>query len=82
MVTRQVYSSGTDKGTWDGGCTKGRTIAARHLADEDYAGYYAILADYKDLNSRTSSAYYAGFIDGCRAALRDYRAVLGQRAAA
>lgn len=76
------FSTGRDKGTWDGGCTKGRIIAARHLAAEDFAGFYEILADYKDLNSRTPSAYYAGFIDGCRAALRDYRAVLGQRAAA
>lgn len=75
------FSTGKDRGTFDGGMTKGRAIATRHLAAEDFAGFYAILADYQDLNSRTPSAYYAGFIDGCRAALREYRAVLGRRAA-
>ncbi len=75
------FSTGRDKGTWDGGCTKGRTIAARHLADEDFAGYYEILCEYQDLNSCTPSAYYAGFIDGCRAAMREHATELGKVAA-
>ncbi len=80
MATQQ-FSTGRDKGTWDGGITKGQQIAARHLADEDFAGYYELLTDYKDLNSRTPSAYYAGFIDGCRAAMREYAAAVGEAAA-
>ncbi len=76
------FSTDRDKGTWDGGCTKGRAIAARHLAAEDFAGYYEILCEYQDLNSRTPSAYYAGFIAGCRAAMRDYTTAVGKAVAA
>ncbi len=76
------FSTGKDRGTFDGGMNKGRTIAARHLAAEDFAGYYEILCEYQDLNSRTPSAYYGGFIAGCRAAMREYTTARGKAVAA
>jgi hypothetical protein len=68
-----MASKNPDRTTWNEGCTKGHQIAAARIANEDFAGYYDLIITYTDANSRDTCRYYQGILDGCRAAMREYR---------
>jgi len=72
----------TDKTTWDAGFNRGKPAAAAHLAAEDFAAYYDLIREYQRLiGDDQPRRFYAGFIEGCRAAMRDYTTALGKAAA-
>ncbi len=79
MVTRQ---NTTDKTTWDAGFNKGKPAAATHIAVEDFAGYYELICEYQRLiEDDQPRRFYIGYIEGCRAAMREYATELGKTAA-
>ncbi len=76
----QTQNTTQDKTTWDGGMSDAQPRAAALLADENYAGYYELLCDYRELMERTPCNFYSGQMDGCRAAMRAHAAMLGENA--
>ncbi len=78
----QTQRTTKDKTTWDAGMNDAQPRAAALLADENYAGFYELLTDYRESMERTPCNFYSGQMDGCRAAMRAYTTARGKAVAA